>query len=279
MPSTRHSAGALLVLAVLLLTTPLYAHAVLPIDEPKSSKLLSSRPLGEDDDGSAIEESTDLVSTWAGEYVLDVETARERVVENRTSLLECTEAPGGAVDVLDRAVVEGTASTDGDAVGSTLQCFDDRYRYLQVTDGNESAYLEFAARRDDGTTTVTTSPVEAATVADAIRERELVHYGDLDDAEQRTVDRILDSDDSKYGGHQPRPGSPVLEKVPMLLEKDGLRYVLEHYGWVERPNLLRKVVLAVLQAVGLASLLGAAAVVRVGRRGDGGSSDGDDDQR
>lgn len=274
MPSTTRLSVGLVALAVLLLATPLYAHAVLPVDEPRSSQLLAARELGEDFDGEPVNESGDLLSTWAEAYVLDLEEFREDADANRTSLLACTEAPGVAADVLDSALADGTASTDVEAVQSTLECLDDRYRYLLAQDGDAATYHEFSASRSDGATTVAVSPVDEATAAGAIRERELVRYEDLDADDQRTVDRVLDSEDSKYGGYQPARGSDVLEMVPLLVQKDGTTYVVELYGWVDGPDLQRLLVVGTLQALGVASLLGAGAVLWRRRGGAVDSGDG-----
>lgn len=268
MPSNDRLTITLLILAALLLTTPLYAHAILPIDEPKSSQLLAARQLGEDFDGEAVNASSDLVDTWQEAYVLDLADAREDVDENRTSLLACTDAPGGALDVLDRAVSERTASAEEDAVRSTLRCFDEQYLFLAVPDDDGSAYHRFSLRETDGTTSVATSTVEKAAVASTIRDRELVDYEDLSESERRTVDGVLDSEDSEYGGYQPGPDSSVLDRVPMLLRKEGTTYVIELYGWVDGSNLVRNAVLGTLVTLGLAALVGAAAILR-SRRGGG----------
>ena len=273
MPSRRRLATVLLVAAVVLLTTPLYAHAVLPIEDRKSARLLGARPLGESYDGHAVNASEDVVGTWEDEYLVDVVRYRDRVDRDLNTLLPCTEEGPPAVDVLERATATGRARTADAEVGSTLACIDDRYAYLGGRDGNDTVYYAFSVASTGGTTTVRTDPVALSTVADHVRERELVHYGDLSAADQRTVDRIVESRDpsseyAEHGGYRPVHDSPVLDRTPMLLRKGGTTYVVELYGWVDGPDVERLVVLGLAEVLGAAALLGAGWTWRSGRRRD-----------
>jgi hypothetical protein len=271
MPSRRHLLVGLLAVGVLLSTFPVYASLVPGIEERRSAKLLGARPLGEQIYGERIAESEDLLDTFGGEHVVDVDRRREQAASGNTAHLDCNEDLGGAVAVLERAIAEGTAGTEETATANTLDCLADGQDFLVLQRDNDSAYYRFSVDETGGTTSVETETVSRATVVETVRERELVRYEALSAGEQRTVDRLLDSKDPEsgdgsFGGHRPPQDSPLLDRIPVLLRKGETAYVVEQYGWVDGPDVGRLLVVRGGQVGGAIVLLAAWWVYRVGRR-------------
>lgn len=108
-------------------------------------------------------------------------------------------------------------------------------------------------------TTVETGAVNETDVAATIRERELVHYEDLNATEQRTVDRVLSNSTASYGSYRPPADDPVLDRAPVLLRVGEEIYVIEVVGHVDDFNVAALVLFLGLRGAAVLALFGALA--------------------
>lgn len=264
-PSTTRIAVALLAVSLLLFASPLYAGALLPDEPGRSSRILGARELGESFEGDPRNETEDLVDTFEAEHVLDLGQYAALSARGSTDHLPCNRDVDGTVAVMREATADGAASTTDDEVAADLQCMAGRYDYYWPPDDQRTGVRTFAVATDGSRTRVETRPANTSAVAAAIRERELVRYGELNASGQRTVDRILDnSSEETYGGYRPRADDPILDRTPVLVRKDGTTYVVETVGHVDDFNFAPLLLYLALEALAIVFLLGAVVVAAYG---------------
>ncbi|WP_435101421.1 hypothetical protein [Halarchaeum sp. P4] len=212
MPSNR-TALVLLVVGLLLLPGPTYALAadsLMDADERQSATSYQAERIDASNDTLLAQRYGPRLTFWLGQ--LEYEHVREEF-----------RAPTRTRDALERAVANGSATTISDAVAADLRALDRNYTFLS-RESDDTDYA-FAVERSTETTTVWASPATDSEVAAAVRERLVVAYANMSDAEQRAFENIRNATaHPEQYDHQP-PDEAHLPPKP-IVERNGTHYAI-----------------------------------------------------
>lgn len=211
MPS-RSTLLALLVVGLLLLPGPMYAVAIDRLDGPERHRVPSgyvATPINASNDSALAERYANHLAyrprTLSASYNADDYRA-----PNRTRRL------------LERAVQDGSATTDDDATRSDLARLERNYSLLTL---DYDEYYAFSVAASDGTATVRANRSTDAEIAGVVRDELVVAFRDLSPAERRTVRKIRNATESEETyDYRPWSDEPVPDRP--IVRKNGTHYAI-----------------------------------------------------
>lgn len=211
--SPNRTALALLVVGLVLLPGPAYAIGLDRLDGPDEHRVSAgyvAEPI------AAANDSV-LADRYAGQVSFQPSDLEFRHVRDDYR------APDRTRDVLERAIGDGSATTDDGAVESDLRRIERNHTFLTVS---FDAYYAYGIESTADATTVETTRANDSEIATAVREELVADYEHLPEAERTTFRKIRqateadDQYDYRPWSDEPVPGEPIVER-------DGDYYAVE----------------------------------------------------
>ncbi|MBX0305187.1 hypothetical protein [Haloarcula salinisoli] len=233
MPPRRRIATAILAVGLLCLPAPLYLPYGLAMVSPETTDAPYHGPEVAVDDPSSNDIRLDGTPTRDQRVLLRVE-----------ELGFGYDDPDGTRAVLTRAARNGTATTADPTVRSDLRRLDWKHEFVSWDRPPASPAVRTDVRprtpappgsAGDGTqryalsvrnngSTVTLTEASAFQVFDATVGGRVVAYDSLRPETRRAVDAIVANTTDGRGEYHPRADSPVVDRAPLLVEKNGTVY-------------------------------------------------------
>lgn len=219
-----HTVALLLVgLGLVCLPAPLYlswaASATAP--PPQTSQVYAAEPL----DPADRSDRKRLVDRHGSATSLSIHQVSERYSAGEYR------APNRTRRALETAMRAGSTTVDDAAVRADLRTIARTDTFVYDAYGDDEGY--YRLRVSGNGSTMRATPVSLARVADVTVERAAVRYTELSPEERATVDRILRNSSEDEFGYRPRVDDPFVDRLPVLVSRDGTLYSLHVAGHVD----------------------------------------------
>lgn len=215
---------ALLVLGAVCLANPLYLGPIL--DATTGPGQVSQIYAGERVNPNTTAGQEQLARTYGGRLAFDADRL------TISYLQDDYRAPNETYAVVTEAFANGSARVPNDAVRSDLRGLERNYSYLHNDSGR--SYYRYRLVNRSGETYLNATAVTDSELTDAVLDRYLLRYDEMNASRQATVDRIVEESDADgYGGYRPYTNESLARDLPAVVLKDGTYYDVRAIGHVD----------------------------------------------
>ena len=212
--SPNRIALALLLIGLVLLPGPAYAVGLDRLDGPDRYRISSGYQ------ATPIDVSNDSALAEEYRYGLAFQPADMQL----RYIAEDYQAPNRTRRVLERAIRNGAATTEDQAVQADLQQLQRTHPLLTLS---YERYYEYSVSSTGDTTTIETARASDSRIAALVRSNRIVSYENLTEAEQQTFRKIRNAtDDPDQYDYRPWSDEPLPERP--IVERNGTYYAIEN---------------------------------------------------
>jgi hypothetical protein len=240
--SPNRIALALLLIGLVLLPGPAYAVGLDRLDGPDRYRVSAGYQ------ATPIDISNDSALTEEYRYGLAFQPADMQF----RYVAEDYRAPNRTQRVLERAIRNGSATTEDQAVQADLQQLQRTHPLLTLS---YEGYYEYSVSSTDGTTTIETTRANDSRIATLVRSNRVVSYENLTEAEQQTFRKIRNAtDDTDQYDYRPWSDEPLPERP--IVERNETYYTIENTSETDEFNFPDGFVLGIVASgLGLVALV------------------------